>query len=210
MTSSRPHRTFGNLIPENTLVAWSRLLGLAVVYAIVARLVLTVTMAEGNVTIFWLPGGIALAATLTWGIRALPAVFCGALAAGLMVDDPLWVSGLLALGNTLETFAAYRLLRRIPSFSDRLETPLDFVRLSLVAIASAISSALIGPSTLLAACYLTWQNLGYTIVHWWQADVLGMVLASPLLLVWRERPQGWFSPQRIVETTSLIALSTLI
>lgn len=66
----------------------ARMAGLAIGYAFLARLVLTVSTANGNATIFWIPGGLALAALLVWGWKYWPAVFLGAFVAGLMVNDP--------------------------------------------------------------------------------------------------------------------------
>lgn len=178
-------------------------------YALLARLVLTFSTANGNVTIFWIPGGLALAALLLWGKRFWPAVFIGALAAGLMVDDPFLASVFLALGNTLESLAALELLRRIPGFNIALTKTSDLLAIALVGAASAVISALIGPLTLLISDYLTPQTVFNHILHWWQADTLGILLGTPLLLVWRQWPDGWFSRQRMPYTCVFFLLAFL-
>jgi diguanylate cyclase (GGDEF)-like protein/PAS domain S-box-containing protein len=188
----------------------ARMAGLAIGYAFLARLVLTVSTANGNATIFWIPGGLALAALLVWGWKYWPAVFLGAFAAGIMVNDPPGVSFFLATGNTLETLFAVWLFHKLLGDKLNLNQPQDFFYLGLVAIASAVISALIGPFTLVMADYLSWQVAVSNMLHWWQADTLGILLGTPLFLIWRKFPHGWFSGKGLVETVALIILTLLI
>lgn len=192
-----------------TRIDFLRMAGLAVSYALLARLVLTVSTANGNATIFWIPGGLALAALLVWGWKYWPAVFVGGLAAGLMVNDPPSVSFFLATGNTLETLLAVWLFHKFLGDKLDLKQPRDFFYLALVAICSATISALIGPFTLLTADYLTWQTVAGNMLRWWQADTLGILLGTPLFLIWRNFPHSWFSGKGLVETFALITLTLL-
>jgi len=113
------------------------------------------------------------------GWKYWPAVFLGAISAGLMVNDPLGVSVFLAAGNTLETLFAFWLFRRLLGEVE-LKQPRDFLRLAYVAMSSSMVSALIGPFSLLVAGYLTWQTIVNNIFHWWQADTLGILVGTPL------------------------------
>lgn len=185
------------------------LLALTLVYAVFARLVLTFSTANGNVTIFWIPGGFALYALLIGGKKLWPGIFLGAFLAGLMVSDPWQVSIFLALGNTLETLIATVLLQRIFKFNSDLTTIDDFLTLAVVAILSASISAIIGPATLLIYGYLTLQSVGNNIWHWWQADALGILLGTPLFLVWQKWPDYWFQPPRILKTLIFFLLAFL-
>ena len=184
-----------------------RMAALALCYALLAKLVLTVSTANGNVTIFWIPGGFALAALLVAGWKFWPAVFLGAVAAGLMVNDPPVVSFLLAIGNTLETLLALWLFHKLLGDKLKLKQPRDFVYLALVAVSSPVVSALIGPLALLMTDYLTWQTIAGNILHWWQADVLGILLGTPLFLIWRSFPHRWFSGKGLIETFALFFLT---
>lgn len=183
-----------------------RMLGLAFVYSVLAKLVLTFSSANGNVTIFWIPGGLAVAALLIWGKRFWPAVFIGAVFAGIIVKDPLWVSLLLATGNTLETLAAVTMLQRITNFDLSLSKCQDFITVAWVGAISAIISALIGPFSLLASGYLTIETVGNNILHWWQADTLGILLGTPFVLAWRQWPFEWFKRQKILTTLVFFVL----
>ncbi len=187
-----------------------RLAGLTVVYAFLAKLVLTFSSSSGNVTIFWIPGGVALAALLLWGNRYAPAVFLAALVAGIKIGDPLPLSALIALGNTLESLFAAWLLKRLTGFDAELTETRDFLKLAWAACVSACISAFIGPLALLEYGYLTTENLKHSMLHWWQADTLGMLSGAPLLLVWRRWPSEWFSRQRFLPTLVFWLLTVLV
>jgi PAS domain S-box-containing protein len=175
---------------------WVRLIGLAIAYAVLAKLVLSVSTANGNITILWVPGGMALAALLAWGPRFWPAVFSGALAAGFWVGDPPLTSFWIALGNTLETLAAAWLLRSCLRFNTEMDRPRDFRYLALACAAASTISALIGPTALWLAGYLDSTNLTHSMGRWWQADMLGIVLVTPLFLIWRRPPRDWWKGKR--------------
>ncbi|MBZ4201960.1 MAG: MASE1 domain-containing protein [Methylovulum sp.] len=185
-----------------------RMASLAIVYTLLASLVLNLSTANGNVTIFWIPGGLALAALLVWGSKYWPAVYIGAFSAGIIVNDPPSVSFFLATGNTLETLTAFWFLRcfKMDISFNQLS---DFYLLGLAAISCALISALIGPFTLLMAQYLNWQNISYNILHWWQGDMLGILLSTPLFLIWRKFPHQWFTRENLAETFVLFGLCIL-
>lgn len=109
----------------------------------------------------------------------------------------------MATGNTLESLSAAWLLSRIDDFDRNLGKTLDFLHITAVGAASACISALIGPYTLLLQGYLSFSTLFHNILHWWQADELGIILGTPLILVWQKRPHGWFSRKRRLETICL-------
>jgi len=180
---------------------------LALGYALLAKLVLTVSTANGNATIFWIPGGFALAALLVAGWKYWPAVFAGSVAAGLMVNNPVAISFLLAAGNTLETLLACWLFHQLLGDKLKLKQPRDFAYLVLISVVSPVISALIGPFTLLMAGYLSWQTIAGNILHWWQADMLGILLGTPLFLIWRSFPHSWFTGRGLLETFTLFFLT---
>ncbi|MDD5411849.1 MAG: PAS domain S-box protein, partial [Methylobacter sp.] len=187
-----------------------RISGLALVYTVLAKIVLTFAITYGTVTIFWIPGGVALAAFLLWGKKLWPGVFLGAFAAGIMVGDQFWVSLLIAVGNTLESLFAAWLLSRLSGFDAELNNLRNLMDLVLVGLSSAWISAVIGPLTLWAAGFLTQQILFNCIFRWWQGDTLGIILTTPLILTWQRLPYNWLQRWRVLETVSLFLLTFLV
>lgn len=49
------------------------------------------------------------------------------------------------------------------------------------------------------------QNL----LNWWMGDALGIMLVTPLILVWRRMPNGWLEPKRMTEAVLVLGLTLL-
>jgi len=183
---------------------------LAVLYAGIAKIVLDHFSEIGNVTLIWLSSGLGLTALLLKGCHYWPGIYIGAFVAGLMVDDAFWMSVFIAAGNTLESFAAQWWLRRSAKFSIILNRPWHFIRLIYAAVFCSVISALLGPIA------IWWGGLIPTVVmpgamlHWWMADVFGIVFTTPVLLVWRRWPHEWFRRQRVLETVAFILVCLIL
>lgn len=188
--------------PGYRLIDFAQIIFLASVYCGLAAWVLTSTMTlgTGNVTILWLPGGMALASLLIGGLKLWPSIFLGAFFAGLVVEDPIWVSAVIALGNLLETIAAALALKHSSKFDSRFRKPSDFIELIKIACLSAMISAVIGPIALFTAGFIKSPDLVMNMLRWWQADALGIVLVVPLILIWQKLPENWFNAQKWLET----------
>ncbi len=78
----------------------------AVAYYVGARVGLSLSLVEHNITPLWPPTGIALAAFLLVGRRTWPAVAVAALAVNLPLTDGLAPAALTAIGNTLAPLLA--------------------------------------------------------------------------------------------------------
>lgn len=168
---------------------WRTILALSTTYTLSALLMLKLAMFSGTITVFWIPGGLALSVLLVKGIRLWPGVFLGAFISRVMIDDPPSVSFFIALGHTLETIVATHYLYQLKDFDPNLTKPTDFFKLAVVAGLCSLISALIGPLTLLEAHVISANAIAQSILQWWQADTLGMVLASSCCFIWRHRPQ---------------------
>jgi integral membrane sensor domain MASE1 len=82
------------------------------VYVAGAKVAFALAFVQTSIAPIWPPSGIALAAVLLLGRRAVPGVALGALLVNASTPVPLWVSAAIALGNTLEALAGAWLLRR--------------------------------------------------------------------------------------------------
>lgn len=63
-----------------------RLIAIAVLYALLAKGVLTFYSENGLVTVFWPAAGLSLATVLVAGKRFLPSIYIGALLGGVAAD----------------------------------------------------------------------------------------------------------------------------
>jgi len=186
------------------------MVGIALLYALLAKIVLTYFSEAGNATLVWFPGGFGLAVLLLRGRLYWPAIFAGAFAAGLMVDDPIPASLQIALGNTLESVTVAWLLERNSRFSISLIQPEDFIYLALTGAAGALISAALGPSSLWLAGILPGDAMPPVMLRWWMSDTFGIITLTPIILTWRHWPETWFTGKHGLEALLLAGLTLLV
>ena len=183
--------------------------GVALAYAFAAKIVLGFFSANGVVSIVWPPSGLALAALVIGGRTYWPAVFVGALAGNVMAGSPFGVALFIACGNTLEGLAGLWLVTLKTDFDTALTRPHDFWWLALAGAVSAMVGAVAGTSTLLVFGVLPPTAAAINALQWWQGDLLGMTLVTPVILVWRHMPEQWLKRRRALEMAAFAVLAFL-
>jgi PAS domain S-box-containing protein len=188
--------------------AWLAAIGaLAAAYFLTARWGLSLGVAE-QVTAFWPPTGIALAALLTFGRSLWPGIWIGAFLANLAASEPLGTALGIATGNTLEAIAAAWLLRRA-GFSHAIDRLWDVFALVLLAafVATAISAS-IGVTSLCLGGVQPWSRFEDLWLVWWLGDAMGALLVAPVLLTWQSwRRARWNAARSAEFATVLIGLA---
>ena len=189
-----------------------RLIVLSLTYALLARWVSNYSSANTNITIMWLPGGMGLAMLLMAGRHYWPFIFAGGTLAGLCVGNPLWAALTIASGNTLESVCILSLLtERWHHFDYQLNKASDFLKLIRATMIGALISAILGPMTRFILGLINSGELPEHIARWWQADVLGVMVGAPLLLIWRRLPRDWFmGVRRTLESLLFLTVSMLL
>jgi two-component system CheB/CheR fusion protein len=164
-------------------------LATAAAYYLAAKLGFTMAFVAAQVTAVWPPTGLALAAVLLLGMRAVPGVMLGAFLANVTAHEPLATAVGIAAGNTLEALVGASLLQTA-GFRPSLERMRDVLALVLAALASPIVSATIGVTSLCAGGVQPWGAFEGLWGVWWFGDALGDLVMAPLLLVWMRLPRG--------------------
>ena len=149
---------------------------------------------QPNTSPVWPPTGIAIAALLLFGKKFWPGVTLGVIFGYLFNNNALTVTIGLAIGNTLEAVLAVSLLKKFADFHNSLDRIQDVIGLAFFgAIATSISAS-IGVITLLVVGvdihFFMW-TIWFT---WWIGDFLGLMVITPLILVWFTHwPLNWKS-----------------
>ena len=183
--------------------------GLALFYILLARLVFHVFSSANMVSIFWPPSGLAVAALLIGGRKYWLGVFLGAFVGSFIADSSIPVSLAIAIGDSLEALICVHILTHIAKFDSKLERVYDYLMLAIAGLLSVSVAALIGVSALVLSENLIKQEFLRNTLLWMQGDLLGILLVTPLLLVWRQLPQGWLKYWRAVETIACFGLGFL-
>src|SRR5258707_4101059 len=105
--------TIRRLVRQVDRVYVAKLILIAIIYFIAAKLGLSLAFSTKQVTTIWPPTGIALAALLILGWRYWPGILLGAFIVNLYTSEPWYVAGGIGIGNTLEAMAGFYLLQRI-------------------------------------------------------------------------------------------------
>jgi len=158
-------------------------LGVAVVYALTGAIGLRLAGMFTGVSLFWPPAGIALAAVIRFGWRALPGVALGAAIVNLAnanLNHGLWAPFGITVGNVAGTALGGWLATR------RGKLILDHVNgvgyLIVAAVLGSVPAAIIGSAIVSVMGSTTPGDLIMTSVVWWTGDMAGVLLLTPLLL----------------------------
>lgn len=156
----------------------------------------------------WPSGGVALAAVLLrpglW-----PGVLIGSYLDARMGSISPLLSFYEAVGKTLAALLGAWILRRLARFDPDLTHPRDLAWLALAGALSASISALSGSTALVLDKVEPASQLLPMLLDWWQGDTLGIMMVTPIILVWRRPPRGWLRPERLLETLSCFGFALL-
>jgi diguanylate cyclase (GGDEF)-like protein/PAS domain S-box-containing protein len=158
-----------------------KLLLIALVYVICAQIGFSIPYAGSNISLFWLPAGIAVAVLLRWGWVYWPGIFLGALSGDLWAGVPLVVAAGFAMGSTLAPLLVAGALRRA-GFHAEFNRQKDIPLFCLAAAAGMSVSALNGATLSWLNGQIVFDAFFNAFLAWWMGDFIGVLLAAPLLL----------------------------
>ncbi|MCK6583346.1 MAG: MASE1 domain-containing protein [Anaerolineales bacterium] len=187
-----------------------KILVLAVIYHLAARVGLKMAYVQFNTSPVWPPTGIALAALLVFGFNVWPGISLGVLFGSLLTGaDPAIAVG-LTIGNTLEALTGAYLLKRFIGFHNAMDRIRDAVGLAAVSVFSTTISATIGTFTLMLTGSAEWSGFGAIWTTWWIGDLLGALVVAPALLVWAKPPSLRSRSRQYLEGVVLLVLLVFV
>ncbi len=166
---------------------------LAVVYYWVGRLGVLTAIPPGVATAIWPASGVALAAVVLRGSAIAPGIWLGSLvlnfqilvAAGTVPPLAAFAAAAgIALGSSLQALLASWLIHRIVGTQHFLETARHALQFLGVAALSCLIAASLGVLSLCASGAGSCHILNEGWVTWWLGDLVGVLVMTPLLIVW--------------------------
>ena len=185
----------------------TKILTLAILYAIAGEFSRAVATAPSGVALLWLPAGVALAALLVFGYEIWPGIWLGAFAVSMTTIGSVTVGIVVGCGNTLEAVAATYLIHRFANDRKAVDSTKDIFKFAIFAgPLSSIVGATIGVVNLVLSGFASLANSGSLWLSWWMSDVLGVILAAPFIvfLCAAQSEQRW-NWTRFLEGIGLIA-----
>lgn len=204
-TDSDPQR------PARRLPDLLGLLGVALLYLALAKVSVSYFSINGKTSVAWLPGGMALAVLLLYGNRYAWSVLVGQFLFVLLGGGAPGPALTLGAGSALAALTGVWLMTRRMPFDATLRSLQDYVRLIVLAGGlGGLLSALVGTTMMLYFGTHTKAPYLQNLVGWWIGDLVGILLITPLILIWRHPPLGWLVPRRLAEVCLLMGLAFLV
>ncbi len=158
----------------------AQILGVALLYFVTGWLGLMMPAFGSQITLIWLPTGIAVAALLRCGNACWPGVALGAATVNIAVGST-WPAALgIAAGNTAGPMLAAWMLRRM-GLHIAFDRKRDILILAVAAVFGMLVSATFG-SVMLALSGGLPAGRSAAWLIWWGGDTMGVIAAAPLLL----------------------------
>jgi PAS domain S-box-containing protein len=191
------------------------ILAVGLSYFVAASLNFALATGHNNVTPIWPASGIAVAAVMILGWRALPGVWLGQfsfnvfeLLNGHAPTAPLLalvIAAGIACTGTMESAIARLLVRRFagPEFLNSGGGTFRF--LMLAGPVSCVVGSSVGPALLCATGAAAWHEFESMWFTWWTGDSIGVAAVAPVLLAWRAAPRLAFRSGRVAEAVALAA-----
>ena len=168
---------------QGRAVRWAAALGVGVLYFLAGKLGLAFAIVHTNATAVWPPAGIALAAVLILGRRALPMIFVGAFLVNLSTAGTILSSLGIAAGNTLEALLGAALVERFAGGVAAFDRAQDVFKFVAAVLFSTLVDTGLGVSTLVLTGHAGWADFGPISLTWWFGDAAGALVVAPFLLL---------------------------
>jgi PAS domain S-box-containing protein len=184
----------------------ARLGAVAAAYFLAGRIGLSLAYVNESASAVWPPAGIAVAALLILGLRVWPAVAAGAFLVNITTSGNLIASAAIAAGNTAEGVTAAWLVFRFAGGRRVFERTADILRFTaLAALAPAAIAATVGTLALIGTGLAPAANAAFIWFTWWAGDAGGILVVTPLVVLWAAPGREPWTTVRLVEGAALAA-----
>lgn len=174
---------------------------IAAVYFLLGALCLQLIVPFSKVGSIWPPAGIALAVTLIYGKRVLPATFFGNTLVNVFTFGFSWQSmptyATIGLGAMAGAWISTLLIRRYVGFpNDWLKERDILISLLCCAPVGCLVSASVGVSIIALQGYVSLDEATINWFCWWVGDFIGIMTFTPMTLALLQRRQPVWNKRR--------------
>jgi signal transduction histidine kinase len=207
--------------PERGQNPWRLVLAVALVYYLSGRLGLLLAIPPGYATAVWPASGIGLAAVMLWGRRAAFGILLGSFCINLHTAvDPhngralaqaLYLPLLIGTGAALQAVVGATLIERRVGYRNLLGQEDGVIWMFVLGGPLAcVVSASIGVFSLYASGLIPADNLPFNWWTWWVGDSIGVLIFTPLTLVWCAGNEPRWRRRRWPVTLPLMGLFAVV
>ncbi|MES2100125.1 MAG: CHASE domain-containing protein [Pseudomonadota bacterium] len=190
----------------------------ALCYVLAGIAALPLAIPPGYSTPLYPAAGVALASVLLFGPRMLPAVLIGSVCVNLMLPlqsrsfsaAMLPVPLAIAVGATLQALVGALLVKRFVQQPLTLSEPRDIAAFLVASVVAGLVSPVIANAALWFAGTLPTAELPLSAATWWIGDLLGVLIATPIILTLLGRPRLAWAPRRLSVGLTLALVTVLL
>jgi diguanylate cyclase (GGDEF)-like protein len=182
---------------------------LAGVFAVsfaLGKLSLTFTVMNGSTAVVWAPSGFALAAILLFGRGVWPAIFAATWVVQASATGLVGMSMSLGLGDTIEALIGAVHVDRIARGVELVRRPGSLFRFVHIAAGAAGLGSIVCVSSLAVGGVTPIENAQLVWAIWWLSHGVGLLLVTPIVLLWSTTAYVWIGWRRALELGLLAAL----
>jgi len=188
---------------SNSLISIYQIIGkttfIAAVYLLAVLFLQFLLTDQNQVYVIAPQVGFAIALVLLMGLDALPGVFAGSFLIGVLNGEPTGFSIFIALGNSLAAFFPSYVIFSKGNFSFALDKVSSILEIILL---GAVFSPIISATFSILALFIQFkigENLPLIWATRWIRDALGVLLFTPLLLIWFGNPLPKINKKELFE-----------
>lgn len=207
MNNSPSYSLLGKVEEREWLLLWV----IPVAYVLVAYVGVTYARVHGDLSLIWPSTGLALAAVLIFGSRVWPAIAVSALFVALALDAPVGVAVWIMISSTVQVLFVGMLLRVSCKFDGRLQRVRDVLAFLVIGIGLApLFGAAMGTLAISTFRVAPWDEFARNWRIWWLDEAMGILVVTPVLLVWFHRSGERLSRARALEALALFLLLAVV
>lgn len=196
---------------SNPIIYLGQIVGLALVFYVTAWLGLLLAIKPGFASVVWLPSGIALAFILLLGYSFAPAIWIGSCLVNYGLSGSLVIASSIGFGAMIQALLGAYLVRRFVGFPNPLNNERKIVLFLLLGgPISCLVSATWGSITIWFNQQIQWTDFLYNWCTWWAGDTIGVLIFTPLVLIWSAEPREIWKHRRVSLTIALCIMFSIL
>ncbi len=208
-----------SFVPSSKFQWGLKIVVMAVAYYATAALSFSLKIEGATFIPYWPPSGVAFALAILFGRSVWPGIFIGTLLANSLGQwyDPqqniltiLGIASFVAIGNVVEMLVGLFLLKHWTKVAYPFHSTRNAFRFVFIAIIMSLIGALIGLIGQLVFTEMSASNYLRASFSWWMESAVGLLIFTPLLLSFAQRPKAIFTKVLFKELTIFAGIIVFI
>lgn len=173
---------------------------ISISYIFSAKLGFFLAFLNSQVSPIWPPEGVAFAAIVIFGGRAIPGIFLGATLANYINNPHISTALIIGSGNTLSVIINFYLTNKFLGSAKIFDSAANLIKYVLFCtLPGSLLSAFMGVTSLLFFGFVPEDVYWNVLLTWCSGEMQGFIIVAPFLLTWWDFPKWKMNLHRFIE-----------